>query len=193
MSQGKQSKLSQSTINRRESLLNKAINSNKTFDDLSKLNKQDYKKAMNIKGKFTNDSWKSQLRLMNSIQKTPELYIKEHVKKRGGTNTKINLAIRKEANRIITKQKGVSAKTTTSKYGKIKVGSYRITKVDTELGGYKYITWHTKKEFEKILAKLKRSYGKTVILSTGTTHIKRKFESKEMKALIKQLKITELY
>lgn len=188
-SQSKKSSISNNTLERRESLLNKAVNSNKTFPELKNLNRIEWNKALGTKVR-NNDSLKAQKRLLVQIEKDSNRIIEKHVKKRYGANKNIQNSARKEANRIIHKPKKVSGKTIESRLEKLKVGSYTITKVLTERDGFKYITAHNSKEFKKQLKRLQLFYGKTTLISTGNVHIKKPFETPQMRARRKQLGIS---
>ena len=142
------------TLKRRQNLMEKVLNSNKSIDQLLLLNVNQWNKALGVKvgervktQKKKLISLNAQKRLLRQLNQNIKSVTNYHIEKTNVKNVEIQESIKRESHRVLRKR-----------------GQYTIVEVQYPSGESKWIKYTDKKNYEWQLGKLREQYGKNYIL-----------------------------
>lgn len=184
------SKMVDKSLERRESLFSKVINSNLNINTLKKYNKSQWNKALGTHIR-KNDSLKAQKRLLTQIKSDINTVSNRYIVKKKIKNIEIKKAIKKEAYKSFKITYGdISIGKVQKTLKPLKTGEYITTVIQTN-DGKKFISSSSKKDFKRQLDIIDASYGVLSIGDCGQPKVRVPFITKEYRqfALDKGIKL----
>lgn len=142
------------TLKRRQNLIEKVLNSNKTIDQLLLLNLNQWNKALGVKvgervktQKKKLKSLNAQKRLLRQLNTNVKQVTRYHLEKTNVKNIQIQESVKREAHRVLRKR-----------------GQYTIVEVQYPFGETRWIKYTNERNYKWQLGKLSEQYGKNYLL-----------------------------